>query len=146
MVKISCSDLQGYLRSVLEDFPVLKACVDLQEYTRKLCDNGVAFAAASAPPSDEPRVYAGIVSGYFNNVEEGFAYISILHVRSEYRKSRIGRMLVDKALSYSKEQGLGMVKLHVNKTNGNAIRFYEHLGFGIAAETGRKFEMQFKIP
>ena len=117
----------------------------MRDYTRKLGEGGVAFAAIPDDFTGGASLCQGIVAGYFNNLADGFSYVSILHVRSEFRECHLGRKLMGKAIEYSKVCGLRTIKLQVNKTNTNAIGFYRHLGFEVFSETERKLEMQLKI-
>jgi ribosomal protein S18 acetylase RimI-like enzyme len=142
----TAGEVHAYLLGVIDDFPFLRDHVDLHEYTEKLGSEGAAFAAVPEGAPASPRSYGGIVAGYFNNFQEGSSYVSILHVRREFRKSRLGRLLVDKAIEHSKEKGLHAMRLHVNKTNTAALGFYRHLGFEIVAETDRKFELRRELP
>ena len=120
---------------------------NLDDYTQKLGAKGVTFAVRAGKSTRNTEDYVGIVSGYFNNeTGMGYSFVSILHVRQDYRRCKIGNLLMKKVIAYSKELGLGAVRLQVKKMNAPAISFYKHLGFEIIGCVDGKYDMQYTIP
>ena len=142
VVPVTSDIVYSYLLEVLDDFPFLRDNVDLSEYTRKLGATGEAFASIYPGFDGELSHCQGIVAGYFNNPAGSYSYVSILHVRKESRNSTLGRQLMDRAMEHSRNLGLPVMKLHVNKINKTALEFYRHIGFRIVAATDRKFELR----
>lgn len=64
-----------------------------------------------------------------------FVFISDLAVAEAARGQGIGRILVDAALAWAREQGASSIELGVYEFNESAIAFYEHLGFGTIKRT-----------
>jgi GNAT superfamily N-acetyltransferase len=58
-----------------------------------------------------------------------YAEISGLVVDEECRGRGIGRMLMEKAESWARSKGCGLLRLKTNSIRKEAHRFYEHLGF-----------------
>ncbi len=57
------------------------------------------------------------------------ADILTIAVSEEYRRSGIGRLLLDRALSTARERGVSSILLEVRASNASAIAFYENHGF-----------------
>jgi GNAT superfamily N-acetyltransferase len=58
-----------------------------------------------------------------------FCEIRGLVVDERYRKQGIGKMLVEKAMSWAKEKNLPSLRLRCNAVREETHRFYETLGF-----------------
>jgi ribosomal protein S18 acetylase RimI-like enzyme len=56
------------------------------------------------------------------------------------RGTGLGRTMIAWAIDYCRERGCGMVQLTSDKSRGDAIRFYERLGFG-ATHEGMKMRL-----
>lgn len=67
--------------------------------------------------------------------EDGAGWISLLYVEPSHRNRRLGIQLVGHAVSYFRRLGRKSIRLHVSKTNENAVGFYCSNGFEILGET-----------
>ena len=65
--------------------------------------------------------------------------IESVRVASSRRGSGLGRRMFEWAIAECRRRGCGMVQLTMNKSRGEALRFYERLGF-VASHEG------FKLP
>ncbi len=64
---------------------------------------------------------------YFNR--EKVAYISDIAVDTTFEGQGIGRILLDKAEAWAREQGCSLLTLYVFSNNSRARKVYEKLGF-----------------
>lgn len=60
-----------------------------------------------------------------------FAEIHDLVVHTEYRKRGIGRLLIEAVKDWSREKGIGLVRLRTNVNREEANVFYPHIGFNL---------------
>jgi ribosomal protein S18 acetylase RimI-like enzyme len=72
---------------------------------------------------------AGYLAMYANDTVGKTAYITLLAVKPECQKMRIGATLMQMGLTLARERGMKAVKLEVNMDNTGAIGLYERLGF-----------------
>ena len=72
---------------------------------------------------------------------QSYVYLDDLSVTGPYRDRGIGTALIRQAVDYGKEIGLPRVIFHVEKSNRNALRLYERLGFRILRNDGRRWLM-----
>ncbi|NKM44927.1 GNAT family N-acetyltransferase [Rhizobium leguminosarum bv. viciae] len=63
--------------------------------------------------------------------------IESVRVASDLRGSGLGAQFIEWAIAQCAERGCGLVQLTSDKTRGDAIRFYERLGF-VASHEGLK--------
>ena len=134
------SDLCSYLHEVSGDYtPPLDMIVNLNEYSHKLTALGTLFSA------EVGGNVVGILVGYFNNPTLGFAFISQFHVRKQFRRMLIGKMLMDKAVSFASGHGFKAVRLKVNKDNDSGLGFYKQYGFVVLNEDEKQFELAFNV-
>ena len=71
--------------------------------------------------------------------EIGSGWISLIWVEPAQRGRRFGAQLIGHAVSYFRRRGRDKLRLHVSQTNGDAIGFYQALGFakrGVAEGVG----------
>ena len=68
------------------------------------------------------------------------ALIEGVRVDASLRSGGIGRKLVEWAIGRAREKGCRLVQLTSDKRRGDAIRFYESLGF-VASHEGMKLEL-----
>ena len=70
-----------------------------------------------------------------NNTEQftgiSYCFVMDLSIVKEYRRKGIGKMLINKAIEYTKGLGFNRIKLMVNSKNKNALRFYRQIGFDV---------------
>jgi putative acetyltransferase len=63
------------------------------------------------------------------NLPEGYAELVKIYLKSEYRGKGIGKQLMDKSISYAKEQGNTHLYLESFPSLKEAIILYEKIGF-----------------
>ena len=86
------------------------------------------------------------MSGYFNRPDQGYAFVSVLHVNRNFRHNGFGKKLLDEAINVAKVRGLTAIRLNVKKDNINAIGMYEHYGFKRIADVDEhRFLLEFRI-
>ncbi len=66
--------------------------------------------------------------------------ITNIAVSPEYRRQGVGRLLLNKLISVSKEENAEFVTLEVRKSNIGAISLYEKTGFCVVGERKRFYE------
>lgn len=101
----------------------LKKTTNLEEYSKKLATKSIRFEAWN-----HSKVMVGIVCAYF---KESRAYVSNVSVDSNYSGLGIGKLLLKKAIDYSKIQSVKIVELEVANDNSIAISFYIKHGFRV---------------
>jgi ribosomal protein S18 acetylase RimI-like enzyme len=70
----------------------------------------------------------GFISFYINE-RESILFITMLCVKSEYRKIGLGTLLINYVKNYSKQNMYNFIDLEVDIKNSVACRFYKNLGF-----------------
>lgn len=60
---------------------------------------------------------------------EKFGFVGDLFVKSQHRRSGVGRMLVDDAMKFFKRRRVRQIELLVARDNTDTIRFWESLEF-----------------
>ncbi|MCR4865311.1 MAG: GNAT family N-acetyltransferase [Lachnospiraceae bacterium] len=88
--------------------------------------------------ADDGRVVA-YLSVEVHHDENDYIYIDDLSVTEEYRNKEIGTELIKKAESYAREIKIPAVLFHVEKTNKDAMRLYERLGYEIFRDDNTRF-------
>ena len=73
----------------------------------------------------------GLIVFYANDFKDRIGFISLIVVKDEYRKTGVGKNLIQCATKLMKEKKMRVIRLCVNNDNDNAIGFYKHLGFEI---------------
>ena len=63
--------------------------------------------------------------------EKEYIYLDDLSVTSNHRNNGIGTKLIKTAESYAKKINVSTICFHVEKTNTNAFRLYQRLGYEI---------------
>lgn len=71
-------------------------------------------------------------------------YIEDLAVDKEYRRSGVGKRLMDSAVSWCREQGQGAVSLETQNNNLQACRFYIKYGFELCGINTKKYALSEK--
>lgn len=108
---------------------LLERKIDIRDYARKLCLNGIVLLA-----EDEENNSTGLLGAYMNNQETKTAYISFLSVDPNFRGRYVGESLMHKVEKLAVESGMSSLVLEVRKFNYNGIAFYKHLGYTILDE------------
>jgi GNAT superfamily N-acetyltransferase len=109
-----------------------------------------AFAAIAADPNNElvVAVVEGEVVGmlqltfipYLTYQGRWRALIEGVRVSSSVRSRGIGAAMIEWAIERARSRDCGMVQLTTDKARGEALRFYERLGF-VASHHGMKLHL-----
>ncbi|WP_050008377.1 GNAT family N-acetyltransferase [Butyrivibrio sp. WCE2006] len=74
--------------------------------------------------------------------EKDFVYLDDLSVTEKYRSQGIGSALIHEAENYAKKKGVENILFHVEKSNTEAFRLYEKLGYKIFRDDGSRYLMK----
>ncbi|MDO5665615.1 MAG: GNAT family N-acetyltransferase [Bacteroidia bacterium] len=80
------------------------------------------------------EAFVGYMSIEHNCENSGKTKIHKIYILPDLQKKGIGKLLLGRAITETKEQNESAVYLNVNKYNENAIGFYEENGFFLAKE------------
>ena len=72
---------------------------------------------------------------------EPYLYLDDLSVTEAYRNRGVGTALIREAETYGRRIGVPRVLLHVEKSNGDALRLYERLGYRVHRDDGARWLM-----
>lgn len=89
-------------------------------YSKKLFENGVTYLYMIGNQK------IGFISLYLNL---NYIYITLIAVRQEYQKNKIGRKLLKYIEKISEELKINEIKLEVDKSNFSAKKFYQNNGY-----------------
>lgn len=144
VLDLTSNNLQEYLSSVVDDFnPAAKTSLGIGGYADKLTRYGRTIAAVTNTLNEEKVI--GILAGYFNDPAKGFSFVSAFHVRIPFRRMHIGRVLMDKAIEISRNEGFKELRLRVDKDNVAALAFYKRHGFVNVGEAAKQFAMSYYL-
>ncbi len=88
----------------------------------------------------------GFIAFYDNNQETKVAFLSMIIVSKEYQGQGVGKYLLNKMIEVCRIKGMNSITLEVDKTNENAIVFYEKHGFSkISKESNSSFFYSMRI-
>lgn len=102
---------------------IKKEIMDFHGYTEKVFSKALMI---SANIGCEP---IGIIAFYMNDYVSRTAYITQVAVNPLYQGRGIGKLLLSRFLSISKEAGMKTAKLEVKKRNERAKQLYGTFGF-----------------
>ena len=88
--------------------------------------------------ADDGRVIA-FLSIEVHHEDKDYIYLDDLSVTRECRNMGIGTKLINKAESYAKDIKIPAVLFHVEKTNTDAMRLYERLGYQIFLDDENRY-------
>ena len=71
--------------------------------------------------------------------DKDYIYLDDLSVTRECRNMGIGTKLIKKAESYAKDIKIPAILFHVEKTNTDAMRLYERLGYQIFLDDENRY-------
>lgn len=144
-ITTNADELKAYLNDVNNDFtPPLNTIVDIDSYATKLINSGTVLVAVQSSAVCKCKIM-GILGGYFNMPKQGYAFISIFHVRQVWRRLGVGAKLMQYASNISKAKGFKTIKLMVNKDNDQAISAYKKYGYTISSAIDSQFEMVARV-
>lgn len=119
--------------------PKLSTRVNIQKYSKKICDNAICFEAW------HKENLIGLIAMYINHEQKCFGYITNVNVIDEYKNKCIASTLLINCIQYSKENKIYTIELEVNKNNISAINLYKKFGFiAVKEENDSKF-MRLKL-
>lgn len=76
---------------------------------------------------------------------EDFIYLDDLSVSEQYRGNGIGTELIKTAQKFAEEIAMPAIVLHAEKTNTEAIKLYERLGYRMMEEENTRLRMVKKL-
>ena len=76
-----------------------------------------------------------------HETQADFIYLDDLSVTESYRNFGIGSALIHEAEDYAQEIGIQHMLFHVEKSNTDAFRLYERLGYKIFRDDGNRYMM-----
>jgi len=130
------AELIARLKSLNEELdPNFKVVEDLDKVVREYLERSLKSDRVVVLVAEDEgnRLIAGVVR--FELVDRLFyeprlqAVITDLYVRPQYRRKRLGRLLVEKALDEARRMGAGIVTVVYPAGNRIADSFYTKMGF-----------------
>ena len=73
--------------------------------------------------------------------DKEYIYLDDLSVTKEYRNKGIGTKLIKTAESYARKISIPTICFHVEKTNTNAFRLYQRLGYNVYQDQKTRYLM-----
>ncbi|MDU1323248.1 MAG: GNAT family N-acetyltransferase [Clostridium botulinum] len=113
--------------------------VDVQHFSRKIFEKSVTFEAW------ENGILIGLVSAYFNDVENRFGYINNVSIIKKDMGKGIANELLDMSIKYAVEHNFKEIKLEVSKNNFVAMKLYKKKGFYISKNEKDLFIMKLEL-
>ena len=89
---------------------------------------------------DEGKIVA-FLSIEVHHEEEEYIYLDDLSVTKQYRNQGIGTTLIRNAEKYAKDIHIQEICFHVEKSNTEAFRLYQRLGYEIYEDQGSRYLM-----
>lgn len=121
LVKVdSVLEILNMLIEFEEIFPHLKEKISgYEEYANKLSEFAYVYKAVKRDKT------FGIIVFYANDFSNKIAYISLIGVKKEFQRMKLGTWLLEECIKMGKKYGMERMKLEVDTDNIKAIRFYE---------------------
>lgn len=118
------SQAKEILCSYLSELPhFLEKISSIEEYVDKVLRFGNMYVIKC----DEK--IKGFIIFYSNDEKNRKAYVSLIVVSKEFRRQNVGTDLIKICETISKNLGMNMIRLEVDRDNESAQRFYQVLGF-----------------
>ena len=92
--------------------------------------------------AEDESVVAFLSIEVHHEPEADYAYLDDLSVTERYRNIGIGSSLIHDAEAYAQEIGIQHILFHVEKSNAEAFRLYEKLGYKIFRDDGNRYLMK----
>ena len=73
--------------------------------------------------------------------DKEYIYLDDLSVTKQHRNNGIGTKLIRNAEKYAKEINIPAICFHVEKTNNNAFRLYQRLGYNVYQDQKTRYLM-----
>ena len=106
-------------------------------YLDKFFDNRDEWIAVAV---DNGNIIA-FLSIEVHHEDKEYVYLDDLSVTNEYRNKGIGTKLIKIAEEYAKEINIPAICFHVEKTNTNALRLYQRLGYNVYQDQKNRYLM-----
>lgn len=78
----------------------------------------------------------GIVGSHVEEQNPHQAYVVSMWVDPAFRRTSVGRALIDTVAEWNRSQNIRELKLMVTSVNAGAIEFYKRIGFAMTGVTG----------
>jgi len=95
-------------------------------------NNGSSAVCFIAMDNNEP---CGMIAGYLDANDPPRPNVAAMWVAPEYRRTGLGRLLMNEVVRWAQSVGTGKLRLVVISGNTAAIRFYERCGFILTGKT-----------
>ncbi|MCR5476204.1 MAG: GNAT family N-acetyltransferase [Lachnospiraceae bacterium] len=92
--------------------------------------------------AEDKAVVAYLAIEVHHEPEADYIYLDDLSVTEKYRNRGIGSDLIHEAEVYAQEIGIQHILFHVEKSNTEAFRLYERLGYKIFRDDGNRYMMK----
>lgn len=92
--------------------------------------------------AEDNEVVAYLAVEVHREDEMDYVYLDDLSVTEKYRSQGIGSALIHEAEAYAQEIGIQHILFHVEKSNTDAFRLYERLGYKIFRDDGNRYLMK----
>lgn len=90
----------------------------------------------------EDREVIAFLSIEVHHDQDDYIYLDDFSVTEAYRNQDVGSALIRTAESFAGEINISRICLHVEKTNLDALRFYENKGYLVYRDDGHRFLMK----
>lgn len=122
-------DILAALEDFLPCFPHLcEKISSLENFAEKLSN----LANVYILKDEDGKSSVGITCFYANDSEKHCGYITLIGIKSEYRRSGYGRALLKFTEQTMAELGMTVVMLEVDADNITAQSFYRQFGFSVS--------------
>ena len=91
--------------------------------------------------AEDESVVAYLSVEVHHEPETDYIYLDDLSVTKDYRNLGIGSALIHEAEAYARDIGIQHILFHVEKSNTEALRLYERLGYKIYRDDGNRYMM-----
>lgn len=119
--------------------PSLSTSVSLEKYTQKL----LSFAEFFALSIGEKDL--GILAIYTNDKLNKTAFISCIGLHPDFQGKGYGKLLMNQAITSTRNEGMEKIELEVNLKNTRAARFYYKYGFTKITEKLNNVRMRYVL-
>ena len=106
-------------------------------YLDKFFDNRDEWIAVAV---DKNNIIA-FLSIEVHHEDKEYIYLDDLSVTNEYRNKGIGTKLIKISEEYAKEINIPAICFHVEKTNTNALKLYQRLGYNVYQDQKTRYLM-----
>lgn len=138
--KANRQEIYQHLQGVNKLFvPSLEERVDIADFSDKIFNNTITFEAW------DNENLIGLLSVYFNNTIDYYAFINNVSTEKKYANSDIATSLMNSCIEYGQNNNFKIIGLEVSTQNLIAIKLYEKFGFQVIEELNGFFKMEKKL-